>query len=37
MTPYTGGVGRIAWSPGGGPQGTLHIVSQVNPSLGLLS
>jgi hypothetical protein len=33
MTPYTGGVGRIAWSPGGGPQGTLHIVSQVNPSV----
>jgi hypothetical protein len=23
----TGSVGRIAWSPGGGPQGTLHIVS----------
>jgi hypothetical protein len=32
MTPYTGGVGRIAWSPGGGPQGTVHIVSQVNPT-----
>lgn len=32
MTPHTGGVGRIAWSPGGGPQGTVHIVSQVNPS-----
>jgi hypothetical protein len=32
MSPYTGGVGRIAWSPGGGPQGTVHIVSQVNPS-----
>jgi hypothetical protein len=30
MTPFTGGVGRIAWSPGGGDQGTLHIVSQVN-------
>jgi hypothetical protein len=33
MSPYTGGVGRIAWSPGGGPQGTLHIVSMVNPSV----
>ncbi len=33
MTPYTGGVGRIAWSPGGGPDGTVHIVSQVNPSV----
>jgi hypothetical protein len=32
MSPYTGGVGRIAWSPGGGPEGTVHIVSQVNPS-----
>ena len=32
MTPFTGGVGRIAWSPGGGPEGTVHIVSQVNPS-----
>ena len=32
MTPYTGGVGRIAWSDHGGPQGTIHIVSQVNPS-----
>ena len=33
MTPYTGGVGRIAWSPGGGPDGTVHIVSQVNPTV----
>jgi len=33
MTPYTNGVGRIAWSPGGGPQGTVHIVSQVNPTV----
>ena len=33
MSPYTGGVGRIAWSPGGGPEGTVHIVSQVNPSV----
>jgi hypothetical protein len=33
MTPYTNGIGRIAWSPGGGPQGTLHIVSQVNPTV----
>ncbi len=33
MTPYTGGVGRIAWSPGGGPQGTVNIVSMVNPSV----
>jgi hypothetical protein len=33
MTPYTGGVGRIAWSPGGGPDGTVHVVSQVNPSV----
>ncbi len=32
MGPYTGGVGRIAWSPGGGPEGTVHIVSQVNPT-----
>ncbi|HJV08139.1 MAG TPA: sialidase family protein [Acidimicrobiales bacterium] len=32
MSPHTGGVGRIAWSPGGGSQGTVHIVSQVNPS-----
>jgi hypothetical protein len=32
MSPYTGGVGRIAWSPGGGSEGTVHIVSQVNPS-----
>ena len=32
MTPYTSGVGRIAWSPGGGPEGTVHIVSQVNPT-----
>jgi len=32
MTPYTGGVGRIAWSPGGGPEGTVHVVSMVNPS-----
>lgn len=32
MSPYTGGVGRIAWSPGGGPEGTVHIVSQVNPT-----
>ena len=32
MSPYTGGVGRIAWSAGGGPQGTVHIVSQVNPT-----
>ena len=33
MTPYTGGVGRIAWSPGGGPQGTVHIVSQINDTV----
>ena len=33
MTPYTGGVGRIAWSAGGGPEGTVHIVSQVNPTV----
>jgi hypothetical protein len=33
MSPYTQGVGRIAWSPGGGPQGTVHIVSMVNPSV----
>jgi len=33
MTPYTNGVGRIAWSPGGGPQGTVHIVTQVNPTV----
>ena len=32
MTPYTGGVGRIAWSDHGGADGTVHIVSQVNPS-----
>ncbi len=32
MGPYTGGVGRIAWSPGGGPEGTVHIVSHVNPT-----
>jgi len=28
MAPGTGGVARIAWSPGGGPDGTVHIVSQ---------
>ncbi len=28
MHPSTGGVGRIAWSPEGGPDGTVHIVSQ---------
>jgi hypothetical protein len=33
MSPYTGGIGRIAWSADGGPQGTVHIVSQVNPSV----
>lgn len=33
MTAYTGGVGRIAWSPGGGPDGTVHIVSHVRPSV----
>ena len=27
MSPYTNGIGRIAWSPEGGPQGTVHIVS----------
>jgi len=32
MTPYTNGIGRIAWSPGGGPQGTIHLVTQVNPT-----
>ncbi len=31
--PYTNGIGRIAWSPGGGPQGTVHIVSQVNTTV----
>lgn len=30
MTPNTGGVGRIAWSPGGGSEGTVHVVSQTN-------
>jgi len=30
MTPTTGGVGRIAWSSEGGPDGTVHIVSQAN-------
>ena len=30
MDPKTGGVGRIAWSPQGGPDGTVHIVSQGN-------
>lgn len=33
MTPFTGGVGRIAWSAGGGPLGTLHIVSMINPTV----
>jgi hypothetical protein len=33
MTAYTGGVGRIAWSDHGGPLGTIHVVSQVNPSV----
>jgi hypothetical protein len=33
MSPATGGVGRIAWSPGGGPQGTVNVVSQVNTSV----
>ncbi len=33
LSPYTGGVGRIAWSPGGGPDGTVHIVSMVNPTV----
>ena len=33
MTPTTGGVGRIAWSSKGGPDGTVHVVSQVNPSV----
>jgi hypothetical protein len=33
MTPYTNGIGRIAWSPEGGPQGTVHIVSQVNTTV----
>jgi hypothetical protein len=28
MDPSTGGTGRIAWSAEGGPQGTVHIVSQ---------
>ena len=28
MHPTTGGVGRIAWSAQGGPNGTVHIVSQ---------
>ncbi len=28
MHPSTGGVGRIAWSPEGGRDGTVHIVSQ---------
>ncbi len=32
MTPFTGGVGRIGWSDHGGPEGTVHIVSQVNPT-----
>jgi len=30
MAPTTGGVGRIAWSAEGGPNGTVHIVSQAN-------
>jgi len=30
MSPATGGVGRIAWSSEGGPNGTVHIVSQAN-------
>jgi hypothetical protein len=33
MSPATGGIGRIAWSPQGGPQGTVHIVSQVNTTV----
>jgi hypothetical protein len=33
MSPHTGGVGRIAWSPGGGAQGTVNVVSQVNTSV----
>ena len=33
MSPATGGIGRIAWSPGGGPQGTVNVVSQVNTSV----
>jgi len=33
MTPATGGIGRIAWSAQGGPEGTVHIVSQVNTTV----
>ena len=33
MSPHTGGIGRIAWSPGGGPQGTVNLVTQVNTTV----
>jgi len=33
MSPVTGGIGRMTWSSQGGPQGTVHVVTQVNPTV----
>jgi hypothetical protein len=30
MNPQSGGVGRITWTSQGGPEGTVHVVSQAN-------